>query len=290
MRYIVSDEHRVYEMSPSNPPALEVPPGSEVTFITRDCFDGQVDWSRFPESLDEIDRSKTNPATGPVAIEGARPGDTLCIEILDVKVGDRGFANRVAFPISDGEAILPGGLRMPIKPVIGVIGVAPAEGSFRNSMPGDHGGNLDTKEVTIGSKVYLPVQVEGALLAMGDIHALQGDGEVCGTAIESPMNVTVKLEVVKGMALNFPRITTAGPVTRHLDAGGYEVTTGVGPDLMESAKNAVSDMVDLISAEHGLSPTEAYMLCSVCADLRINEIVDIPNWIVSYYFPRIIFS
>ncbi|MCD6507616.1 acetamidase/formamidase family protein [Candidatus Poribacteria bacterium] len=264
MRYIVSDEHRVYEMSPSNPPALEVPPGSEVTFITRDCFDGQVDWSRFPESLDEIDRSKTNPATGPVAIEGARPGDTLCVEILDVKVGDRGFANRVAFPISDGEAILPGGLRMPIKPVIGVIGVAPAEGSFRNSMPGDHGGNLDTKEVTVGSKVYLPVQVEGALLAMGDIHALQGDGEVCGQGIEIGGRITVRVNLVHPDLPRKPMVETPSHIC---------IITAA-----ETLDRAADDVISLsrrwLAQRLGISEREAFALLSTVCDLEISQIVN----------------
>jgi acetamidase/formamidase len=104
------------------------------------------------------------------------------------------------------------------------------------------------------------------------------------------MNVTATLELVKGANLASPRFTTPGPVSRHLDAAGYEVTTGIGPDLMTGAREAVSRMIDLLAAEHGLSPVDAYMLCSVCADLRISEIVDMPNWVVSYYFPRIVFS
>ncbi len=102
--------------------------------------------------------------------------------------------------------------------------------------------------------------------------------------------MAVKLDLVKGADINFPRFTTPGPVSRHFDQKGYIVTTGVGPDLMESARNAVSDMVDLIASRYGMEEVEAYMLCSVCADLRISEIVDIPNFIVSYYFPRIVFE
>ena len=130
--------------------------------------------------------------------------------------------------------------------------------------------------------------MEGALLSLGDTHAAQGDGEVCGTAIESPMDVTVKLDLVKGAAPAFPRFTQPGPVTRHLDEKGYEVTTGVGPDLMTGARDAVAGMIDLLTARHHMSPEDAYMLCSVCADLRISEIVDQPNWIVSFYFPRLV--
>ncbi|HID55521.1 TPA: acetamidase [Candidatus Poribacteria bacterium] len=264
MRYIVSDEHRVYEMSPSNPPALEVPTGTELTFITRDCFDGQVDWSRFPESLDEIDRSRTNPATGPVAIEGARPGDTLCVEILDVKVDERGFANGVAFQISHGEAILPGGLRMPIKPVIGVIGVSPAEGSIRNSTPGDHGGNLDTKEVTTGSKVYLPVWVEGALLAMGDIHALQGDGEVCGQGIEIGGRVTIRVNLVD---LDLPR----KPV---VETSSHICIITAAETLDRAADDIVRLTRGWLARRLGISEREAFALLSTLCDLEISQIVN----------------
>ncbi|MFN2324023.1 MAG: acetamidase/formamidase family protein, partial [Trueperaceae bacterium] len=140
------------------------------------------------------------------------------------------------------------------------------------------------------SVLYLPVEVAGALFSVGDTHAAQGDGEVCGTAIESPMDVEITLDLLKQDPLTFPRFSTPGPVTRHLDAKGYEVTTGIGPDMMEGAKNAVSGMIDLLGKQHGLSPEDAYLLCSVAGDLRISEIVDMPNWVVSFYFPRVVFE
>jgi amidase len=126
------------------------------------------------------------------------------------------------------------------------------------------------------------------LFSVGDTHAAQGDGEVCGTAIESPMTVVLTFDLIKDAGLRTPRFTTAGPVTRHFDTKGYEATTGIGPDLFQAARDAVSGMIDLLSARHGMSPVEAYMLCSVCADLRISEIVDQPNWVVSLYVPRIV--
>ena len=130
----------------------------------------------------------------------------------------------------------------------------------------------------------------GGLFSVGDTHAAQGDGEVCGTAIESPMDVVLTFDLEKGANLKSPRFTTPGPVTRHLDAKGYEVTTGIGPDLMSGARDAVSAMIDLLCARHGMLPVEAYMLVSTCGDLRISEIVDIPNWVVSFYFPRCVFE
>jgi acetamidase/formamidase len=150
------------------------------------------------------------------------------------------------------------------------------------------GGNMDIRDLAAGSELYLPIEVEGGLFSVGDTHAAQGDGEVCGTAIESPCTVAAKFELIKGANLAYPRFTTPGPVSRHLDSKGYEVTTGIGPDLMAGAKAAVSGMIDLLCQRHNMSAVDAYMLCSVAGDLRISEIVDMPNWVVSFYFPRIV--
>ena len=149
---------------------------------------------------------------------------------------------------------------------------------------------MDIRDMGEGTELLLPVEVAGGLFSLGDTHAAQGDGEVCGTAIESPMNVALKFDLVKDANLPFPRFRTAGPVTRHLDEKGYLVTTGIGPDLFAGARAAVSGMIDLLMAEQGLQADEAYMLCSVAGDLRISEIVDMPNWVVSFYFPRIVFA
>ena len=137
-----------------------------------------------------------------------------------------------------------------------------------------------------GTELFLPVEVSGGLFSIGDTHAVQGDGEVCGTAIESQMNVALQFDLVKGAEIPFPHYRTSGPVTRHLDSDGYFVTTGIGPDLFEGARNAVSGMIDLLGREQGLAPADAYMLCSVCGDLRISEIVDMPNWVVSSWPPE----
>jgi acetamidase/formamidase len=184
----------------------------------------------------------------------------------------------------------PGG-RVPLKPFCGTIGLAPAEPGLHSIVPPRRvGGNMDIRDIAAGTELYLPVEVSGGLFSVGDTHAAQGDGEVCGTAIESPMTVALKFDLVKKANLPFPRFTTPGPVARHLDAKGYEVTTGIGPDLMQAARAAVGGMIELLSTRHNMSAVEAYMLCSVCADLRISEIVDVPNWVVSLYFPRIVFE
>ena len=147
---------------------------------------------------------------------------------------------------------------------------------------------MDIRNLSAGTELYLPVEVEGALFSVGDIHAAQGDGEVCGTAIEAPAVISARFELIKGENLRFPRFTTPGPVSRHLDPLGYEATTGIGPNLMEGARAAVSGMIDLLGKRYQMSAVDAYMLCSVCADLRISEIVDQPNWVVSLYFPRVV--
>jgi acetamidase/formamidase len=149
---------------------------------------------------------------------------------------------------------------------------------------------MDIRDLGEGVELYLPVKVPGALFSIGDPHVAQGDGEVCGTAIESPMSVRAHIDLVKGENLRFPRFVCHTPVSRHLDSKGYDVTTGIGPDLMEAAKNSVRGMIDLLGKTHGMNADEAYMLCSVCGDLRISEIVDRPNWVVSFYLPRVVFE
>ena len=149
------------------------------------------------------------------------------------------------------------------------------------------GGNLDIRDNAVGTTLYLPVEVAGGLLSLGDTHAAQGDGEVCGTAIESPMNVAIKVDLLKDAKLAFPRFQTEGPVTRHFDSRGYWATTGIGEGLMQAARDAVSGMIDLVTHETGMTPLDANLLCSVCGDLRISEIVDMPNWTVSFYFPKV---
>ena len=194
-------------------------------------------------------------------------------------------------PIGMTPALYGPGGKVPLKPFAGTIGCAPAEPGLHSVVPPRRvGGNLDIRDLTAGVTLYLPVEVEGALFSIGDTHAAQGDGEVCGTAIESRMDVEATIELVKNANLQSPRFTTTEPVTRHLDGMGYEVTTGIGPDLMTGAREAVARMIDLLCAEHGYNPADAYMLCSVCGDLRISEIVDMPNWVVSFYFPRIVLS
>jgi acetamidase/formamidase len=292
------------------PPVLTAKPGETVHFECTDSSAGQLGEGSTVDSVRTLDFGKVNPVTGPVFVEGAEPGDALKVTIRKFIPSGIGWTANIPgfglladqFPEPaihvwkyDAAALTPAlygpGGRVPLKPFAGTIGVAPAEPGLHSVVPPRRvGGNLDIRDLTEGVTLYLPVEVPGALFSIGDTHAAQGDGEVCGTAIESRMNVEATLELVKDARLASPRFTTPGPVTRHLDAAGYEVTTGIGPDLMTGAREALQRMIDLLAAEHGLDPVDAYMLCSVCGDLRISEIVDMPNWVVSFYFPRIVFS
>lgn len=291
-------------------PAVTAKPGETIHFECLDSSGGQLGADATLATLAALDFGKINPVTGPVYVEGAKPGDALKVTLRKfIPSGSGWTANIPGFGLladqfkepalhvwkydtsSMAPALYGPKGRVPLKPFAGTIGVAPAEPGLHSVVPPRRvGGNLDIRDLSVGVTLYLPVEVEGALFSIGDTHAAQGDGEVCGTAIESRMDVEATIDLVKGANLQSPRFTTKEPVTRHLDSEGYEVTTGVGPDLMTGAKEAVARMIDLLGAEHGLNPVDAYMLCSVCGDLRISEIVDMPNWVVSFYFPRIVFT
>lgn len=299
----------------SLPPAETVAPGSTILFKCHDSSAGQLGPSSTLADVTALDFGKINPVSGPIFVEGAEPGDVLKVTLESFAPQARdgrgwgwtanipGFgllADQFTDPAYHGWDYDPDGLtpalygphaRVPLKPFAGTIGVAPAAPGIHSVVPPRRvGGNLDIRDLAAGSTLYLPVEVAGALFSVGDTHAAQGDGEVCGTAIESPMDVVLTLDLIRQTPLALPRFTTPGPVTRHIDAAGYEVTTGVGPDLMSGARDAVSGMIDLLSARHKMPAEAAYMLCSVCGDLRISEIVDMPNWVVSFYMPRVVFE
>ena len=296
-------------------PVLTIAPGETVAFEIKDASGGQITPSASLAAIREMDFARVNPVTGPVRIDGAKPGDALKVTLLSFSPttsagsGWGWTANIPGFglladqfpepalhlwkyqPDFAAPALFGPGGSVPLQPFTGTIGVAPAEPGLHSIVPPRRvGGNMDIRDLAAGSELYLPIEVEGALFSVGDTHAAQGDGEVCGTAIESPMSIALKFELVKGAGLPFPRFTTKGPVTRALDAEGYEVTTGIGPDLMTGARDAVSEMIDLLARRHGMAAVDAYMLCSVCADLRISSIVDVPNWVVSLYFPRVVLA
>ncbi len=309
-KHTIHKAHGHFGWDNSFPPVKTVAPGEVVEFETTDASGGQLMPSSSVEGVATLDFGQINPVTGPIYIDGAKPGDALKVTIGEIAPSGWGWTANIpgfglladdfpdpalhlwSFDSSGREPASygPAG-RVPLKPMCGTIGVAPAAAGLHSIVPPRNvGGNMDARDLAEGTELYLPVEVAGALFSLGDTHAAQGDGEICGTAIESPMSVVLKIDLVKGANLAFPRFTTPGPVTRHFDAKGYEVTTGIGPDLMAAAKAAAGQMIDLLSKRHGMSAVDAYMLCSVCGDLRISEIVDQPNWVVTFYFPRIVFD
>ncbi|MEQ8355243.1 MAG: acetamidase/formamidase family protein [Kiloniellaceae bacterium] len=306
--HTIHGAHHHFGWDHSIPPVMTVAPGSTIEFECLDSSAGHFTPASTVADVTTLDFSKVNPVTGPIFVDGAEAGDALKVSVHEFKPSGHGWtanipgfgllADQFAEPALhvwkyDAASLAPAlfgpGGRVPLKPFAGTIGLAPAEPGLHSVVPPRRvGGNMDIRDLAAGTELYLPVEAAGALFSIGDTHAAQGDGEVCGTAIESPMNVVLTLDLVKQADLKMPRFTTPGPVTRHLDEKGYEVTTGIGEDLFEGARAAVSQMVDLLSGRHGMAAVDAYMLCSACGDLRISEIVDQPNWIVSFYFPRVV--
>jgi acetamidase/formamidase len=291
-------------------PTLRIAPGESIEFDVFEASSGQISTRSTAEDIARMDFGKINPVAGPIFVEGARPGDVLKAMLLSFTPSGWGWtANIPGFGLLADEfrdpaihiwkydsatlapALFGRWAKVPLKPFTGTLGVAPAAAGLHSIVPPRRvGGNMDVRDISQGTELFLPVEVAGALFSVGDTHAAQGDGEVCGTAIESPMKVAIKFDLIRSTPLAYPRFTTAGPVCRHLDAKGYEVTTGIGPDLMEASRSAVRSMVDLLCKQQRMPAVDAYLLCSVCGDLRISEIVDAPNWTVSFYFPRIVFD
>lgn len=291
-------------------PILTVAPGERITFDVTDASSGQITSASTASVFDNYDSTRVNPVTGPVFIDGAEPGDVLVVKLEDYI--PTGWAWTAIIPgfglLADAfpDAVLrhwhydPSGkipllfgdiAKIRLAPFAGTIGVAPGdEGPHSIIPPRRVGGNIDVRDLVAGSILHLPVEVPGALISIGDTHAAQGDGEVCGTAIESPMQVTLTLELLKDQSLKMPRIDR--PALQHVATadGRIWITTGIGPDLHEAARISVSGMVDLICREAGVSAEDAYMLCSVAGDLKISQIVDAPNWTVTFHVPTAIFD
>jgi len=307
-RHTIHQSH--YGWDNSLVPVVRIAPGESLEFDVSDASGGQLGAASTVADVARLDFSRVNPVAGPVFVDGTEPGDVLKVTLLSFVPSGWGWtANIPGFGLLaddfkeaalhlwryDPKTLAPAVFgrwgRVPLKPFTGTIGLAPAESGLHSIVPPRRvGGNMDVRDIALGTELFLPVEVAGALFSVGDTHAAQGDGEVCGTAIESPMRVALRFDVLKREPLAFPRFRTEGPVSRHLDAKGYEVTTGIGPDLMLAARDSVRSMIDLLGRQRGMPAIDAYLLCSVCGDLRISEIVDIPNWTVAFYLPRIVFD
>lgn len=289
-------------------PIQEVNSGDTANFEIIECSGGQLTKASKAEELNNLDFNTINPVSGPIYIKGAEPGDTLEVDILDFHALEWGWTGCIPgfgllteeFPEpllktydlthQNKTEFLPG-IELFKKPFPGTIGVAlPEKGSFSVVPPRKNGGNMDSRHLTTGAKLYLPVWVEGALFSVGDTHAAQGDGEVCGTAIEASMEIDLRFKLHKGKSIAEPRYEISGPPTPEADSLGYYVTTGHGEDIVQAAKNAIHYMIEYLMDTYGLEQGEAYMLCSVSVDLKINEIVNHPNWLVSAFLPNSIFK
>ena len=276
-------------------PIAVIAPGDEITVETTDAGDGQLTAGSTSADVPALDFTRVNPVTGPFEIEGARPGDALVIDILDMSVGSWGWTACIPgfgllaedFPdphlrvstIVDGRAELLPGLSVPVVPMIGTIGVAPPEPGPHSIVPPRRwGGNLDIRHIGPGARLVLPVGVDGALLSLGDAHAAMGDGEVCGTGVETDATVRLRIGLLRDAAPKTPIVET-DPRTHR--TGAALATTGVGPDLMAAATEATRALITEVVNRTGMAAADAYLLASVAADLKISEVVDVPNWVVS---------
>jgi len=287
--FTVSEKHFVYAMSKDNPAVLTVPSGSELVFETKDALDGQV--SSDGQSIDSLNWERVNPATGPIAIEGAMPGDVLKISIKRIEATGNGVMSAISglgvfgdsikqsslkvMPVSDDGIPFDANIRLPYRPMVGVIGVAPAGEAIPCGTPGSHGGNMDCKEISPGNILYLPVFHPGGLLAMGDVHACMGDGEIMGTGVEVPAKVCVTVEIVKGLDIQDPLLETADML--------YSVASD---DTLENAtKKAVSNIREMVATKLKMDLDTTGMLLSAIGELKVCQVVD-PLMTVRFGMPK----
>jgi amidase len=278
----VTTEHRIgrdeviWAFGPDLEPVLEVDPGAVVTLETNDCFTGQIQTE--DDLVTEIDFARVNSATGPIAVRGAEPGDSLVVELLEVRTGPRGFAtlipgigqliDQVRAPYTqvfevDGDTIrMNERISFSLRPMVGVIGVATDGETLTNGFAGRHGGNLDNHLHGPGATVYLPVRQPGGMLAIGDMHASMGDGEVCFTGVEIAGEVTIRVDVLKAKQGMWP-------VTELRDR--WVVHGTAGPDFMEALDRACEEAARFLVDQWGFSMEEAFVFLSVACDANICQ-------------------
>lgn len=286
----VTKDKRCYAMSAANRPAAEVEQGAPFIIETEDCYSGRLTTprDRFTKDMWET----VNPATGPIAITGTEAGRTLGVEIVDIRTRDyavmcveqgAGALGRFIegvetsiLPIRDGQLVLNDTLSVPIRPMIGVIGTAPRDGAILNGTPGEHGGNMDCKLITAGSVVYLPVNTRGALLSLGDLHAVMGDGEVCICGAEVSGEVTLRARQID-VDLPTPCVETK----THLHFIGSALT------LDECERIVLAKAHDFLTRIEGLKANEAARAMSLLGDLQVCQVVD-PLKTMRFALPKIV--
>jgi len=294
--YFLGAENTHNKFSRTIPAVLTVPSGAVVEVRTKEATDGQLDVDSTVEDVAALDIDLIHPLTGPIRVEGARPGDILAVTLHEIEVGDWGWtaispgfgllANEFSDPWLKTFRIEPGAetlrfsdrIELPLNPFPGVMGVAPATDELLSTIPPRaNGGNMDNPFMGAGTTVYFPVLVEGALFSIGDTHAVQGLGEVCGTAVEAPMRIVLELRVVR---------TEREIPEPEYETDGFYAVTAFATTLDEAAKKATRYMIDYLSEVHGLSRSEAYALCSLAGDLHVAEVVDVPHVLVAMHIPK----
>lgn len=297
--FVISAEKNHNKFSNSIPYQIKVPDGSVVEAYTQEATGGQLNINSTLEGFEKVDMDKIHTLTGPIYVEGAEVGDVLAVELLDLEPGDWGWtAMGPDFGFLAGETQAKGfktykldkennlvhfseNISIPMKPFPGVMGVAPSTEEMLTTIPPRaNGGNMDDPNLVKGVTVYFPVFVKGALFSIGDPHAVQGLGEVVGTAVECDMRIRFRLSVIKDKEIVEPEYETED----------YYATTGFGPTIDEAAKKATLYMVEHISGNYDISWDEAYMLCSLVGDLKIAEVVDLPHMLVTMHIPKNVFE
>jgi len=274
----INDSQVIYALAPNNKAVETIEPGMRVEFATKDCFSNEIQSEK--DLFESVGWATINPATGPVYVQGAEPGDTLVVYIEGIEVADQGCMVTVPdmgaagnlisktetkiIPIKNQQAIFNDKISIPIDPMIGVIGTAPANDEIPCGTPGAHGGNMDTRLIKKGNTLYLPVNVTGALLAMGDLHAVMGDGEVSVTGVEISGKVTVKIDLIKGNREDWPVLETQD--------SWYVIASG--EDLDEAADLALKAMLKFLEKRTDLSINDRVSLLSAIGNLEISQIVD----------------
>jgi acetamidase/formamidase len=305
MRRISKTEegHSHLTIGPEREPITTVEPGERFEVETYDYVGDILDDDTPLEDVwgtDEL-ADNINPVTGPIAVEGAEPGDALAVDIVDIELPDRGVINIfpnfggleasvfnladpsepsttfcdiedgvVTYPTEDGETV-----EFPAHPQIGTIGTAEKHESVYSVKPHDHGGNMDCKDVTVGNTLYLPVDVEGGYLHLGDCHAAQGDGEICGISVEVPAIVTLEVDVISGYDIDWPRIESDEEL----------MTVAAARPAEDAAKLAYKELIGWLVDDYGFSETDAYQLCSAVGRVRIAQLVN-PQFTVAAKFPK----
>ena len=281
----------IYAFSKDNSPVMHVDPGTTIEIETYDCFENQVQSAE--TKIAGIDWDKINPATGPIYVNGAKPGDVLKVSIDKLEIGSQGvmatgpdlgvmghrleeLASKI-IPIEDDYALFNDRVKVPLNPMIGVIGVAPEGKPVSCGTPGAHGGNMDTKLIAEGATLYFPVFTEGALFALGDFHAAMGDGEIGVSGIEVPGKATVTLDVVESTPLRHPVLVNAQGIAFIVSA-----TT-----LDEAVKTAVEEAIDFLLPHTDMTIAELTMLMSASGEAQISQVVD-PLMTARFFVPQYI--